>query len=345
MTARHRVVQWATGNIGLKSLRGIIEHPAMTLAGVRVFDTAKIGCDAGELCGVERVGVAATASIDDILRLKADCVVYMPRAFDVDEVCRLLEAGMNVVSTCGVAHHPPTMDPAIRDRLENACERGGSSIHSTGSSPGFISEAVPLVLLSVQRRLDSLTIDEYADLSQRNSPELLFDLMGFGREPAPFEEFRADYLRSSFGPSLRLVADAVGVSLDEITAAGELAVTRRDTQIAAGLLRSGTVAGQRITVSGRVDNTDFVTFRATWYCSPDLESAWDLQDTGWRIAVHGDAPLDVTLRMPIPLERMAETTPAYTANRAVNLVPALCAARPGIRSTVDLIPTPLLHTV
>jgi hypothetical protein len=53
-----------------------------------------------------------------------------------------------------------------------ACEIGGTSVHSTGSSPGFITEAVPLVLTSIQRQLTALAIDEYADLSQRNSPEL-----------------------------------------------------------------------------------------------------------------------------------------------------------------------------
>ncbi len=33
---------------------------------------------------------------------------------------------------------------------------------------------------------------------------------------------------------------------------------------------------------------------------------------------------------------MGETTPGYTANRAVNAVPYVCTARPGIRTTVDL---------
>jgi 4-hydroxy-tetrahydrodipicolinate reductase len=54
------------------------------------------------------------------------------------------------------------------------------------------------------------------------------------------------------------------------------------------------------------------------------------------VSVDGDAPLEVTLRMPIPLDRMAAVSPAYTANRAVNAVPYVCAAPPGIRSTVDL---------
>jgi hypothetical protein len=63
---------------------------------------------------------------------------------------------------------------------------------------------------------------------------------------------------------------------------------------------------------------------------------WELLDTGWHVSVDGDAPLEVTLRMPIPLERMADISPAYTANRAVNAVPYVCAAAPGIHSTVDL---------
>jgi 4-hydroxy-tetrahydrodipicolinate reductase len=33
---------------------------------------------------------------------------------------------------------------------------------------------------------------------------------------------------------------------------------------------------------------------------------------------------------------MAATTPGYTASRAVNAVPYVCAAAPGIRTTVDL---------
>ncbi|HEX2212870.1 MAG TPA: hypothetical protein VHH12_05355 [Mycobacterium sp.] len=73
MSANLRVVQWATGNIGRKALRGIIEHPAMTLAGVHVYDPAKVGRDAGELCGVDSVGVRATGRLEDVLAVSADC--------------------------------------------------------------------------------------------------------------------------------------------------------------------------------------------------------------------------------------------------------------------------------
>ncbi len=132
----------------------------------------------------------------------------MPRALDADEVCRLLASGANVVTTRGEFHHPPSMDPALRERVEAACAEGGTSIHSTGSSPGFITEALPLVLSRrIQRRLDGLTIDEFADLSRRPSPDLLFGIMGFGKPPAAFDERRLSHGRTSFGPSLRLLAE------------------------------------------------------------------------------------------------------------------------------------------
>jgi hypothetical protein len=332
----YRVVQWATGTIGARALRAIIEHPHMTLAGVYVHSQDKAGRDAGDLCGTGSTGVATTASIDDIVELRPDCVLYMPSSLNIDELCRLLSAGINVVTTCGAFHHPASMDAEVRARVQTACELGGASVHSTGSSPGFITEAIPLVLTSIQRQLTALAIDEYADLSQRNSPELLFDLMGFGRPAGPFEQFRADYLCSSFGPSLRLVADAIGLPLDSVEASGELAMASHHTTIAAGTLPAGSVAAQRITISAIRAGSPLIQFRATWYCSTDLDPEWEVRETGWHVSVDGDAPLEVTLRMPIPLDRMAAVSPAYTANRAVNAVPYVCAAAPGIHSTMDL---------
>jgi len=332
----YRVVQWATGTIGARSLRAVVEHPALTLAGAYVHTPDKAGRDAGELCGTGPTGVTTTRDIESVLAVGADCVLYMPLGCDLDEVCRLLESGANVVTTRGEFHHPGSMDPLVRKRVEAACGRGGTSIHSTGSSPGFITEAVPLVLTSIARRLDSPAIDEFADLSRRPSPELLFGIMGFGRAPAEFDESRLTHARTSFGPSLRLVADALSLPLDSLEASGELATARHRILIAAGELAPGTVAAQRLTVTGVHAGRPLLRFSATWYCTTDLEPAWDLGDTGWHISVEGDAPLDIGMRLPVPLDRMAEVSPSYTANRSVNAVPFVCAAAPGIRTTLDL---------
>jgi 4-hydroxy-tetrahydrodipicolinate reductase len=333
---RYRVAQWATGNIGLRALRTVIEHPRLELVGLWVHSEEKAGRDAGELCGLSPVGVKATRSSDDIAASKPDCILYMPQGCDLELVCRLLASGANVVTTRGEFHNPAAMDPAVRERVERACREGRASIHSTGSSPGFITEAVPLVLTSIQRRLDALCIDEYADLSSRNSPDMLFRLMGFGRPPGPADERRLHHFRESFGPSLRLVASALSLPVDSLEVSGGFAAASRDLHIAAGVVPAGTVAAQRTCVTAVRRGQPLLRFTATWYCGREIDADWDLGETGWRVQVEGDTPLDVRIRFPVPAERWAAVSPGLTAHRAVNAVPFVCEAPPGIRTTLDL---------
>src|SRR5688500_13119086 len=126
---KYRVIQWGTGNVGTFSLRTIIEHPELELAGVCVHSEAKSGKDAGELCGRGPVGIRATNDIDAILALDADCVCYTAtadlRPFEaIEDICRILAAGKNVVSSSVVPLvHPKSFFPEVRDRLAAACER------------------------------------------------------------------------------------------------------------------------------------------------------------------------------------------------------------------------------
>ena len=240
------------------------------------------------------------------------------------------------MTTCGGFHHPASMDPAVRSRVEAACARGGTSIHSTGSSPGFISEAMPIVLTSLQRRLDRLRIAEFADLSSRDSPNLLFNIMGFAQDPSAFDPRRWAHGAVAFGPSLRLVGDAVGMPLDSVESSGEVATAIRDVEIAAGTVPAGSVAGQRMTVVGRRNGEELITFSATWYCSAELDAAWDLRASGWRVTVDGDCPLDMELRCRSRSSRWRRRRPA--TRPTVPSTPCRSSARPlpGIRTTVDL---------
>jgi len=338
-TKRLKVVQWATGNIGLRALREVIRHPALELVGVLVYDPEKDGVDAGTLCGEDPIGVLASTERAAVRALGADCVMYMARSLDLDDVVELLESGTNVVTTRGeLFGGGHRLGDERRAEVLAACGRGGSSIYATGSSPGFITDALPFALLSMQRRVDAVEIEEFANLSRRNSPNLLFELMGFGQPLASFDAARSSYLLAEFEPPLAALAEAAALPVEEWTCTGEVAAARRDTSILAGELAAGSIAAQRTTIVGRSDGADVVRFTPTWYCSTDLDPAWDLHATGWRIRVRGDAPFDVDLPFPIPLDDLGSFTPAYTANRPVNAVPYVCAAPPGILSTADLPP-------
>jgi len=334
---RFRVVQWATGNIGTRALREVIRHPSLELVGVLVYDPAKVGVDAGTLCGEEPVGVAATDDPSAIVALHADCVLHMPRHFVLDDVVALLESGSNVVTTRGeLLAGGHRLGEAARARVLDACACGNTSVYATGSSPGFITDALPFALLSLQRRVDSIEIAEFADLSRRDSPHMVFRQMGFGQPPEAFDPRRASALLAEFGPALDDLAAAAGRPVDDWASDGEVAVTRAATTIAAGEIPAGTVGAQRTAMVGRSRGDEVVRFTVNWYCTTDVDPAWDLRGTGWRVQIHGDAPLDVTLAFPIPLDELGSFTPAYTANRPVNAIPYVCAAAPGILATAGL---------
>ena len=144
----YRVIQWATGGVGQAAIQGIAAHLELELVGCWVHSEAKAGRDAGELAGIEPLGVAATNDVDALLALDADCVVYAPLMPDEALVCRLLEAGLDVVTPLGWVYprakdvdaarhgHPPgwhhravPVDGVGADGVDHPCAGGGVQRH------------------------------------------------------------------------------------------------------------------------------------------------------------------------------------------------------------------------
>lgn len=331
-----RIVQWATGTVGSAALRAVIAHPEMELVGVKVYSAAKEGRDAGELCGVPPVGVRAVRDRDSIIALRPDCVLYMPESTDYDDVCALLENGINISSTRAEFFHPGSMPAEIRARIEQACARGNSSLHTSGSSPGFITEALPAVLLSLSRRLDLLTIDEFANCIDGCSEEMLLGVMGFGEMPEAFAA-RQFYERDEvFNHSLRSLAEPLGIAIERFELSSEVALAKVPTKLHTTVIPAGSVAGQRMVTTAFRDGKPVLRFRCNWFVTTDLDQPWDLRADGWRVTVAGDTPLDISIGFPIPAGERQATLPNLTAHRPVNAVPYICAARPGILTAADL---------
>src|SRR5829696_2665956 len=148
-----RVVQWTTGNVGRRSVRAVAAHPDLELVGCYAWSAEKVGRDVGELCGIDPVGVAATDDVDALLALGPDCVTYNPMWQSTDELVRILEAGVNVVSTAAFINGRGL--GADRDRIAAACARGGSSMFGTGISPGFV-ELMGIAAANVCDRVDKV---------------------------------------------------------------------------------------------------------------------------------------------------------------------------------------------
>ena len=349
--SRYRVIQWATGNTGQRALREVIRDPSLDLVGVRVYDAAKDGVDAGELCGEASTGVLASVDRDTVLKLEADCCVYMPRATGrgqtragltedelVDDVVALLENGTNLVTTCtDLFARGARLTDENRARVLDACNRSGASVWASGSDPGFMTETLPAALLSVQRRVDLIEIEEFGDLSRRPSAHMVMEQMRFGKPLSDFDpERRKNHLFGEYQPPLTVLADLAGLTIDEWTADGGVAAAREDVTIVAGEIKAGTAAAQRVVIHGRNDGVDRLRFTQYGFVAMDVEPDWGLQPTGWRIRIQGDAPFDVSMPFPVPLDELGSFVPAFNANGPVNGIPSVCGARPGILTTEDL---------
>jgi 4-hydroxy-tetrahydrodipicolinate reductase len=263
----------------------------------------------------------------------------MPERTRLEDVTQLLESGINITTTRTEFYNPARLEPEIRERIEAACEKGNSSIHASGSSPGFITEALPIVLTSVGRRLDFLMIDEYAQcLGGVVSEEMLTTTMGFGDTPEEFSK-RDLHARGDEGfiHSLSLIASAFGLPIERFELASEVAVARSRVPMGGRAVEIGQVAAQRVVTTGFYKGQPLMQFRANWYVSEDIEPHWDLlPDSGWRVTVQGDVPLSVTVAFPVTPEDRVHAFAGLTAHRPVNAISAICAARPGIITTTEL---------
>ena len=341
----YRVVQWGTGNVGRLALKAIIGHPDLDLVGLKVHSPDKVGRDAGELCGLSPVGVAATDDPAAVLALKPDCVSYMATGDlrpdeAVNDMCRLLEAGINVVSTSVVPLvYPPAAEPRAVEKLEAACRTGNTSCFTSGIDPGFANDLVPLTLMSACERVDSVRIMEILNYATYDQPEVLFGTMGFGQplDSTPLLLFPGA-LTLAWGPIVRMIAAALDVELDEVRETHERRAADETFTIPPGTVEAGTMAGLRFEVQGIVGGRPAIVVEHVTRLRDDIAPDWP-QPGGagsYRIVIQGSPS------MTCELELMGDDGDhntgglVATAMRVLNAVPAVCAAPPGLLSTLDL---------
>jgi hypothetical protein len=343
--ARHRVIQWATGSVGREALRAILMHPGLELAGVLVHSADKHGRDAGDLCAAPATGVLATNDKDAILACDADCVVYAPRTADVGEVCALLRSGKNVVCTPFLFHRSPRFAAAARE-IEAACQTGRSSVHGTGIHPGFVGMVLPIALSGLSRTIDHVRIEERADWSFYDSPRITFDNMRFGHPPEtatlaanPFARFNADL----FEQQVWMLSDAFGAGVEEVRIEQELSVAPEARDVRAGRLEPGTVSGQRYRWLGLRGGASRIEIEALWTLGGFYPTHWPKPRDGWTVSIEGDPSIRThflslaTLgRRQATIDDHVQAASVATAMQAVNSIPALCAAEPGWRSSLEL---------
>jgi hypothetical protein len=338
-----RVIQWATGSVGVAAIRGVLEHPELDLVGCWVHSKSKAGSDVGELIGTSPIGVIATHDVDEILALDADAVIYAPLLPNVDEVAALLRSGKNVVSPVGWFY--PSQSEAAP--LEAAAREGNATLHGAGIGPGAVTELFPLLLSVMSTGVTHVRAEEFSDLRSYGAPDVLRHVMGFGGSPedaltGPMQKL----LNGGFFQSVRLIVDRLGFAADpKIRTSQQIAVATAPIDSPIGVIHPGQVAGRRFHWDAVVVNTVVVRIAVNWLMGEEnLDPAWTFGPAGERyeMEVRGNPNTFVTVKgwQPDSVEAGLISNPGVVATAAhcVNSIPATCAAAPGIKSFFDLPP-------
>jgi len=336
----YRVVQWATGALGRGMLRAVAARPDLELAGVYVHDPAKVGRDAGLLCGLPDTGVTATGDPDEILAMSADCVLYAPMSTpaldghpnaDLETICDLLASGKNLIACTGLLY-PYAHGPGLVGELEKACATGGTSVHGTGINPGFLCDVYPMLLTGLSRGVTHVYAYECSDLAGYPSRRFVHGMAGLGRDEDDFlarlPTARAA-MRSVFTESLHLVAAGLGAELDHIDLDMEYLLAEEDFEIAACPVPRGTVAAHRWTFHGMTGSRPLITMEVVYVADAHRVGRW--APPGYTVRIDGSPAITFTAESDWITNGLTAA-----AARAVNTVPALCAAAPGIRTPLDL---------
>ena len=333
--ARYRVVQWSTGNIGKRALGALLDRDDFDVVGVHAFGSDKVGRDAGELAGQASTGVVATNDADALIELRPDCVCYMPRAIDYDLVIRLLRYGINVVTTGDFltgTHHPAEL-PA----LEAAAREGDATFLGTGFEPGFIN-VVAGFLTGACRKVHSVKLVETLDCTTYPVQDV-WKVLGFGKPPrerVTHLDPQAQRYGLGYFETLDMIATMLGIQLDSKDAFVEPAVLTRDLNLGWVDYAAGTAGGQRRTYRGYRGGRPVIELAICWTMSDDaLDPRWT-DPKGFSLVIEGQPRVDATIRFGKPGEDVMTVLMDSTAVAAVNPIPFVCDAQPGVITPIDL---------
>jgi 2,4-diaminopentanoate dehydrogenase len=341
--ARYKVIQWSTGNVGTYALRHIIDHPQLDLAGLWVHSAAKAGRDAGSFCDRPPTGVLATNDIDRLLATDADCVCYTAtadlRPFEaIEDVCRILASGKNVVSSSIVPLvHPKSFFPEVVDQLTAACTRGQTSFFTSGIDPGFANDLLPLTLSGLCGTWEEIRIQEIINYATYNQPQVLFDTMGFGQamDATPLL-LSPGAISFAWGGTVRLLADGLGITLDEIRQVVERRPAERAVRIGDRTVEPGTMGALRFEVQGILGGRALLVVEHVTRVDDALAPEWPQGRGSYRVLVKGNPGMRCEYEFWDEHGDHAVGGVVLTATRIINAVPAVCDAGPGLLSALDL---------
>ena len=261
---------------------------------------------------------------------------------------QILEAGINIVTTADwiTGHHRNANHPHPSGRIEEeviqaACERGGSTFYGTGMNPG-LAQILTIVHSADVTEIERVLCKESVDVSCHHSIDT-WNEVGFGRtvdDPA-VPGMLEKYTRV-FEDAVRLMADSMGLTLDEVRFEYELGACTKSVDLGWYQLPEGSLGGCYLKYIGIVDATPRIEMHLEWQMTPHTDPRWDIQAC-YITQIDGD-PCIYSKHMIFPKpgadfsspDAFASVGMTITGMPALNAIRSVVSAPPGIITSADL---------
>ncbi len=326
MKKKIRAVQYGVGSIGASIVRLMREKQAIQIVGAIDTDPAKAGRDLGELAGASDApwGVTVSADANKVLAESADIVLHSTSSHlrDVaDLLLACLAAESCVISTCEELAYPFRKYPDLAAKLDAEAKSWGVALVGTGVNPGFVMDKLVLTLAAVSQRVEAAKAIRIVDASQRRLP--LQKKIGVGLSVEEFQEKVAAGVIKHHGlpESVAMVADGLGLGVDEITETIEPVVARERVVTEFLEVQPGQAAGVHQIARGLAGGQEKVYMELQMYVGAS-ESSDTIELVG-----------EPHIRLTIPGGTHGDIA---TAAVVVNSIPAILDAPAGLRTSRDL---------
>ena len=346
--SRIATVVWGTGNMGRAAIRAVAAHPGLELVDVIVNNPDKVGKDAGDLAGLGyQLGVAATSDVAAVLDRSPAALVYTAsgdiRPDDaVADIQQALSAGITVVTpSVYPLYDPRNAPPELLDPIREIAQTGGASLLVTGIDPGWGNDILPVILTGLASTIDQIRCQEIFDYSTYDQPDAVRYLVGFGQPMDEVPPMVAPTVPTMvWGGQVRMIARALGVTLDEVRETVDRVPLEATVTNAMGTFDAGTQGGLRFEVQGIVDGEALIIIehitRIDAAVAPNWPSPPDGGAGAHKVVLEGRPRIEVNIEATDEGGNRAAGGNATAAARLVNSIPWLLAATPGVYDAFDV---------
>lgn len=321
-----RVVHVGLGPIGCAVVRQVASRKGFKIVGGIDIDPNKAGRDVGEVAGLDRsLGASVFADTSRALKVTRPDVAVLCTSSSlkvvVPQIETILKARVPIVSTTEELSYPAAGNRRLGRRIDELARKAKVAVLGTGVNPGFVMDALPIMLTGVCERVDSIEVDRIQDAGIRRLPFQQKIGAGLTREEFLKKVDGGSVRHVGLTESISMIADAMGWKLDRITDEIKPKITEQRVASQYLTVEPGLVCGIIQDGAGYRGSLPIIKLHMEAYLgAPESYDA---------VRVAGSPPLSMKLAGGVHGD-------VATASIVVNSIPKVLEAPPGLRTMRDM---------